>query len=49
VGIGKTARDGKRFAVFPMPEATAEDRGAAHVTFLQNFFDELRRRAPAGK
>jgi|SRR6267143_655561 len=36
------APDGKRFAVFPMPESTAEDQGAAHVTFLLNFFDELR-------
>jgi hypothetical protein len=43
------APDGKRFAVIPMPEATAEDKGPAHVTFLLNFFDELRRRVPAGK
>jgi serine/threonine-protein kinase len=43
------APDGKRFAVFPLPEASAEDKGAVHVTFLLNFFDELRRRAPAGK
>jgi hypothetical protein len=40
------APDGKRFAVIPMPEATAEDKGPAHVTFLLNFFDELRRRVP---
>jgi serine/threonine-protein kinase len=39
--------DGKRFAVFPVPDA--KDRGAAHVTFLLNFFDELRRRVPAGR
>jgi hypothetical protein len=43
------APDGKRFAVFPVPEATAQDKGAAHVTFLLNFFDELRRRVPAVK
>ena len=43
------APDGKRFAVFPMPESTAEDKGAAHVTFLLNFSDEVRRRVPVGK
>jgi Tol biopolymer transport system component len=36
--------DGKRFAVFPMPEATAEGKGPDHVIFLLNFFDEVRRR-----
>ncbi len=43
------APDGKHFAVFPLPEATADDKGPAHVTFLLNFFDELRRKVPAGK
>jgi serine/threonine-protein kinase len=43
------APDGKRFAVFPVPDAKEEERGTVHVTFLLNFFDELRRRAPAGK
>ena len=43
------APDGQHFAVFQLPETTAEGKGAAHVTFLLNFFDELRRRAPAGK
>lgn len=38
------APDGKRFAVFPMPEAATEDKGAAHVTFLPEF---LRRAAKA--
>jgi serine/threonine-protein kinase len=42
------APDGKHFAVFPLPEATAEDKGAVHVTFLLNFFDELRRKVPVG-
>jgi serine/threonine-protein kinase len=42
------APDGKRFAVLPRPEVAAET-GSVHVTFLLNFFDELRRRAPAGK
>jgi len=40
------APDGKRFAVM-QPEAS-EQKGSQHVTFLLNFFDELRRRAPAG-
>jgi serine/threonine-protein kinase len=40
------APDGKRFAVFPMPEAKPEEKGSVHVTFLLNFFDEVRRRAP---
>ncbi len=42
------APDGKRFAVFPRPEATSEQKGSVHVTVLLNFFDELRRRVPAG-
>jgi serine/threonine-protein kinase len=41
------APDGKRFALL-QPEA-AEQKGPQHVTFLLNFFDELRRRAPVGK
>jgi hypothetical protein len=32
-----------------MPEATAEDKGPAHVTFLLNSFDELRRKVPLSK
>jgi serine/threonine-protein kinase len=43
------APDGKRFAVFPMPEATEKEKGSVHVNFLLNFFDELRRRAPVSK
>jgi len=42
------APDGKRFAVFPMPEASTRV-GSVQMTFLLNFFDELRRRVPAGK
>ncbi|MFI5105946.1 MAG: hypothetical protein ACHP79_13560, partial [Terriglobales bacterium] len=41
------APDGKRFAVF-LNQNKAEEKGNVHVTFLLNFFDELRRRAPAG-
>jgi serine/threonine-protein kinase len=44
------APDGKRIVAF-MP--AGEDKGAPvsqnHVVFLENFFDELRRRAPVGK
>jgi Tol biopolymer transport system component len=43
------APDGKRFAVFPRPDAAGEQKGSVHVTVLLNFFDELRRRVPVGK
>jgi len=43
------APDGKRFAMFPRPDATVGQKGSVHVTVLINFFDELRRRVPAGK
>ena len=43
------APDGKRFAVFPMPEAAGPEKGTVHVTFLQNFLDELKRRIPGTK
>jgi hypothetical protein len=39
--------DGKRFAVFPLPPYT-EGGPSVHVTFLLNFFDELRRHVPTG-
>jgi Tol biopolymer transport system component len=41
------APDGKRFAIFPNLNAPAEEKGSVHMTFLLNFFDELRRRVPA--
>ncbi len=41
--------DGKRFAVIPIHEATARDKGSVHITFLLNFFDELRRKMPVAK
>ena len=41
--------DGKRFAVFPVPEPSPEEKGNAHLTFLLNFADELRRKVPLGK
>ena len=40
------APDGKRFAVFLPPEVAGAETGSVHVTFLLNFFDELRRRLP---
>jgi hypothetical protein len=43
------ARDGKRFAILPELKAPTEEKGNVHVTFLLNFFDELRRRVPVGK
>jgi serine/threonine-protein kinase len=40
--------DGKRFVVFPGPgpNIRAPQAGPVHVTFLLNFFDEVRRRIP---
>ena len=43
------APDGKRFAVILGQEASGEQKGSVHVTVLLNFFDEVRRRVPAGK
>jgi hypothetical protein len=40
------APDGKRFAVFTVPEPARDDARSAHVTMLFNFFDELKRRIP---
>jgi hypothetical protein len=43
------APDGKRIVAL-MPVETSEGRQAqSHVIFLENFFDERRRRAPLGK
>jgi Tol biopolymer transport system component/predicted Ser/Thr protein kinase len=42
--------DGKWFVVSRLPEAEAgAQKTSVHVTFLLNFFDEVRRRIPAGK
>jgi serine/threonine-protein kinase len=40
------APDGKRFAVLAPIETAGTDKGSVHVTFLLNFFDELRRKMP---
>jgi len=42
------APDGKTIEALVPPPAAEEDKASLHVTFLLNFFDELRRRAPAG-
>jgi serine/threonine-protein kinase len=42
------APDGKRFAVLAPTENAGSAKGSVHVTFLENFFDELRRRIPTG-
>jgi hypothetical protein len=43
------APDGKRIAAIMPAEAPGTQPAEGHVTFLLNFFDELRRRVPAGK
>jgi len=40
--------DGRRFAVLKAP-ATGETSPANKVSFIFNFFDELRRKVPPGK
>jgi hypothetical protein len=40
------APDGKRVAIFPSLDSGEQKTGNLHVTFLLNFFDELKRRAP---
>ncbi len=42
------APDGKRFAVLLYPDGTVEQQRVTQLTFLLNFFDELRRRVPGG-
>jgi serine/threonine-protein kinase len=45
------ASDGKRFvvAIPPPAESLAAAKNSFHVTFLLNFFDEVRRRIPTRK
>jgi len=43
------APDGKRLAVLTPVESAAAPRQEHEVVFLQDFFDELRRKVPAGK
>jgi len=41
------ALEGKRFAAVLYADGTAEQKPITNLPFLQNFFDELRRRVPA--
>jgi hypothetical protein len=34
--------------VLTAPETASDSKGSMHVTMIENFFDELRRRIPAG-
>ena len=43
------APDGKRIAALMPAETPGQQQAQNHVIFLENFFDELRRRVPAGK
>jgi len=44
------APDGQRFvALMPAAESKGAQEAQSHVVFLENFFDELRRRVPTGK
>jgi hypothetical protein len=43
------APDGKRIAAVLYSDGTADEKPITHVTFLLNFFDELRRRLGGGK
>src|SRR5262249_55827791 len=40
------APNGKRFLVFPLPETVPGEKTSIQVNFLQNFFDELKRKLP---
>ncbi len=51
IGVQKNfdvSPDGKRVVMFPRPTAE-QSPGSVHVTFLLNFFDEVRRRVPTDK
>jgi eukaryotic-like serine/threonine-protein kinase len=41
--------DGKRLAIVLNSDGTADPKPITHLTFLVNFFDELRRKVPVGK
>ena len=42
------AADGKRLAALMPVETPEEQQAQNHVIFLENFFDELRRKVPLG-
>ena len=43
------SRDGRQFILFQRSEEEEQERVRAHLTFIFNFFDDLRRRVPTGK
>jgi serine/threonine-protein kinase len=43
------APDGKRIAALMPAEGVEDQKAQSHVIFLENFFDELRRKVPTGK
>ncbi|MFQ5816790.1 MAG: hypothetical protein ACE5H2_02390 [Terriglobia bacterium] len=43
------SRDGRQFILFQRAEEAEQEQDRAHLTFIFNFFDEVRRRVPAGK
>ena len=43
------APDGKRFVVLTPADSPEPRETQSHVTLVVNFFDEIRRRVPAGK
>ncbi|HEV2200624.1 MAG TPA: protein kinase [Bryobacteraceae bacterium] len=48
-GTYDVAPDGKRIAALMPAEGQEGQKAQNHVIFLENFFDELRRKVPAGK
>jgi eukaryotic-like serine/threonine-protein kinase len=49
ISIYDVSPDGKRLAAMLADDDVSGEKGPTHLTFLLNFFDELRRRAPAAK
>ena len=43
------APDGKRIAAMMPVEAPDAQRAQSHVIFLENFFDDVRRKVPVGR
>ena len=41
--------DGKRIAALMPAEAPEAQKAQNHIIFLENFFEELRRKVPVGK
>ena len=43
------SRDGRQFILFQRAEEEEQEQDRAHLTFIFNFFEEVRRLVPAGK